>query len=85
MKSAQDPILCTKKIYLLQRGKGQEVKCKMTKTGKKRQATKKERKGMRENGNGMGVLGEELPLYRKKTDMAHRKMVVYKGKGETLY
>ena len=41
---------------------------------------------MREKGKG--IKGEEgakdSPLDREETDVAHRQMVVYKGKGETL-
>jgi hypothetical protein len=33
-------------------------------------------------GEGVFVLGNKgLPLVREETDMAHRKVVVYKGKG----
>ena len=41
------------------------------------------RKGQREQGQGKGYFSlrhKVLPLDREKTGMAHREMVVYKGK-----
>jgi hypothetical protein len=42
------------------------------------------RKGQREQGQGKGYFSlrhKVLPLDREKTDVDHRKMAVYKGKG----
>jgi hypothetical protein len=43
---------------------------------------KEKGKGTKETGQGY-LFGGGLPLDREETDATHRKMVYYKGKGET--
>ena len=76
-QDAQDQVLSTKEIYLLQRA------------GNKRQRQKTEDKGEggREQGRGdrhISVLysNKGQPLYREETDtQAHKEMVAYQSKG----
>ena len=73
--SVQDPetqVFNTKEIYLPPRDRGQRIK---------KQRWDIEGDGEREQGIGLLVLeGDKgLPLDREETDVAHRKMAVYKG------
>ena len=73
--SGQDQVLSTKEIYLPQRDKGQGIREK-----------EREYKGEEGNkGKGTGAFvpewDKELPLDREETDVAHKQVAVYKGKG----
>ena len=71
LKVPQDQVLTTKEIYLPL--EGQSAGNKRDKDGR-----------WRTEGKGIFVLegNTGLPLDREETDMTHRQMVVYKGKGK---